>query len=86
MKVITLRNIPPEVARLIEARRERSGLSLNKTVIRLLEESLGVAGPATLPRRHDDLDELAGTWTKKEAREFDRALAEQRQIDSELWE
>ena len=86
MRVITLRNIPPDVAELIEASSERSGLSLNKTVIRLLQESLGVTGAVAPPRRHDDLDELAGTWTEKEALEFDRSLAGQRQIDRELWD
>jgi hypothetical protein len=28
---------------------------------------------------------LAGSWSKKEAAEFDKALAAQRTIDPELW-
>ena len=86
MKVITLRNIPSEVALLIETRRQQSGLSLNKTVIRLLEESLCVSGSPGSPKRYRDLDDLAGTWTGKEAREFDEILAEQRRIDPEMWD
>ena len=35
---------------------------------------------------HHDLDHLAGTWSPEEAREFEAALTEQRQIDPELWE
>ena len=86
MKVITLRNIPPEVARLIEARSKETGLSLNKTVIRLLEESLGTRGSPSVPKKHRDLDDLAGVWTEQEAREFDKILEDQRQIDPDIWE
>jgi hypothetical protein len=86
MKVITLRNIPPAVARLIEERSARTGMSLNKTVIRLLEERLGVTGPAAGAESYRDLDDLAGVWSDEDAREFDRILEEQRRIDPELWE
>ena len=85
MKVITLRNIPPEVARRIEERSARSGLSLNKAVISLLEEGLGVSGFGAPSVRHDDLDDFCGIWTDEQASEFDRALADQRRLDPELW-
>jgi hypothetical protein len=61
-------------------------MSLNKTVIRLLEEGLGVAGPAAGAASYRDLDDLAGVWSDEDAREFDRVLQEQRRIDPELWE
>jgi hypothetical protein len=86
MKVITLRNLPPVVARLIEHRSARTGLSLNKTVIQLLEERLGVSGRPADVESHRDLDDLAGVWTDEEACEFDRILEGQRRIDPELWE
>ena len=35
--------------------------------------------------RHHDLDDLAGSWSKKEAAEFDNSLAAQRTIDVDLW-
>ena len=83
MKAITLRNIPPETAQEVERQAREWGLSLNKTVLRLLERALGVR---TGPQRHHDLDELAGVWGPEEAREFDKVLAEQRRIDNELWQ
>lgn len=85
MKVITLRNIPPEVAGLIEERAARTGLSINKTVIALLQESLAVSRPAAPSQTYRDLDDLAGVWTEEDAREFDRLLKAQRRIDPELW-
>lgn len=85
MKAITLRNIPPRLARAIEKTAARSGLSLNKAVIRLLEEGLGLDDGLRKPHLYDDLDELAGSWTAEEAAEFDEALRGMRTIDPELW-
>ena len=35
---------------------------------------------------HNDLDFLAGSWSRAEADGFDEELARQRKIDPELWE
>ncbi|HXU47056.1 MAG TPA: hypothetical protein VN783_16120 [Thermoanaerobaculia bacterium] len=40
----------------------------------------------TGPELHLDVDHLAGTWSAEEANAFDRALAEQREIDAEICE
>lgn len=85
MKAITLRNLPPEVARRVEEKSRELGLSLNKTVVRLLEERLVGAGKSGGPVRHDDLDWLAGSMSPEEADELREAIAEQRQIDEDLW-
>jgi hypothetical protein len=84
MTAITLRNIPLKLQEAIQRRAGADGLSLNKTVLRMLEEA---AGQRTSSRRelHHDLDHLAGTWSDEEAESFDAALAEQRRIDPELW-
>lgn len=85
MTAITLRNIPPELAATLERRAAESGLSLNRTVIRLLEEQLGLRPKTSRPRCYHDLDFLFGVWSEEEAARFDAALAEQRKIDPELW-
>lgn len=83
MTAITLRNIPPKLHETIRKRAGKDGLSLNKTVIRMLEEA---AGQRTIgPKLHDDLDQLAGTWSDEEGSAFEAALAEQRGVDPELW-
>jgi hypothetical protein len=86
MRTITLRNLPRELERLLEENAAASDSSLNKTVIRLLEKALGIGKPSPGKRRYHDLDELAGSWSPEEAREFDRQLEEQRQIDPGLWD
>jgi hypothetical protein len=85
MKAITVRNLPPRIAKEIRERAQRDRSSLNGTVIRMLEERLGEAAPGEKKKKRRDLSFLRGTWTKKEADEFNRALAQQRTIDKELW-
>ena len=85
MKAITLRNLPAELARAVRNRAEEKGISLNRAVIELLQEALGRGERPKKRRIYHDLDFLVGTWSKEEAEEFNRALAEQRKIDPELW-
>lgn len=54
-------------------------------MLALLRERLGLDADEPDPETHDDLDHLAGTWSQEQAKEFDEALREQRQIDEKLW-
>ncbi len=86
MKAITLRNLPPDLAKTIRQKAEEQGTSMNKAVIHLLEEGIGIRGKKNGEKSlHHDLDSLAGSWTKDEAEEFDKSLASQRTIDLGLW-
>ncbi len=84
MKAITLRNLPPAVARLIQQKAKENKSSINKTIVGLLEGSVGMKRKKALPR-YQDLDALAGSWTAEEAGAFEQALAMQREIDPDLW-
>ncbi len=84
MNAITVRNLPPAVARAVKQKARKEKLSLNKAIARLLEEATG----AEKERKavvHHDLDGFFGTWSRKQADAFDEALREQRQIDPEMW-
>ncbi len=85
MKAVTLRNLPPELARVIRKKADEKGVSINKAVITLLEEGTGIKKRKGEKFLHHDLDALAGSWTEEEAREFNKALAAQRTIDLDLW-
>lgn len=85
MKAITLRNLPPELARIIRRKAHQKGTSLNKVVITLLEEGVGMRGTKKDTPQYHDLDGLAGSWTKEEASAFEKTLARQRSIDPDLW-
>jgi len=85
MKAITLRNLPPEVAKTVQQRAKKKKTSVNKAVIELLEESVGGKVKKKEKTRYHDLDHLAGSWTKEEAEAFEKLIAEQRTIDPDLW-
>jgi hypothetical protein len=86
MKAITLRNLPPDLAKAVRREAERKRTSINKAVISLLEgKAEGHKRKKTRKSRHQELDALAGSWSKKEAAEFAKALAAQRPIDPDLW-
>ena len=85
MTAITLRNIPPEVAKAIQRKADEENMSLNRAVIRLLEEALELRHGKRRKPIHRDLDELSGCWSDEEAATFDEALQAQRTIDPELW-
>lgn len=81
---LTIRAIGSRLRTALEQEAARRGQSLNKTVLALLAERLGLAD-SERPVEHDDLDELAGTWSKSEANRFEEALHAQRQVDAKLW-
>lgn len=85
IRAITVRNIPDELARRLAGHARERGVSLNRAVIELLAERLGLSGRPVRERAHHDLDALAGSWTAEAAAEFDRHLKGLRQIDREIW-
>jgi len=84
VNAITVRNLPPEVARAVKEKARKERLSLNKAILRLLEEAAGV-GKGKRKVVYHDLDRFFGTWTREEADAFDEAMREHRQIDPEMW-
>lgn len=86
MKTVTLRNLPSELARIIRKKADEQHASLNKVVIGLLEQSVGVRGKSGETALYHDLDALAGSWTQQETAAFNKALAKQRTIDPDLWQ
>jgi len=81
MNQITVRNIPASVETRLRAMADRLGLSLNQTVIRLLEAATG--GRPDTPKR--DLSQIAARWSDREADAFDRATAPFESVDEEVW-
>ncbi len=81
MNSLTLNGMSEELHAVIRQRADREGLTLNDAALRILEE-------ATIRHQKqsfDSLSDLAGTWTKEEADEFDRYLADQRTFGFSSW-
>lgn len=81
MSHLTDRNIPVAVEAELRLLAERSGLSLNQTVIELLEKAVGVKSGL----RQRDLSAIAATWDDGEADAFDRATGLFESVDDEVW-
>jgi hypothetical protein len=85
MKSITIHGIDDPLAELIKSKARSEGLSVNKTVKRLLEDSLGVK-----PRKKDtnrgDFEEFCGIWSSSELVEFEKDTKDLRNIDHEDWQ
>ncbi len=64
--------------------RQGEGISFNKTIKKLLEESLGLKPKGKDNRKKDFLD-IFGVWSDEEACEFDRTTKEFEKIDPEDW-
>lgn len=81
MKTLTVRDVPPDLAEALEREKRRRGKSLNRTVLELLSQGLGVK-----KARSNGLGRLAGDWSEEDLREFEEAVAPFEQIDEELWQ
>jgi hypothetical protein len=82
VRYLTIRSIPADVGEALERVREASTESLNRVVIDLLGQALGVRGRGGVS---NGLAGLAGTWSREEQEDFEAATASTEQIDDELW-
>jgi plasmid stability protein len=77
-KQLTIRGLPEEVGKRLQRLSRARKRSLNATVVKILEEAVGVEGRRRRLARY-------ATWTEEDLAEFEKALAGQRTIDEELW-
>ncbi|MCF8085131.1 MAG: hypothetical protein K9M96_18790 [Deltaproteobacteria bacterium] len=84
MKSITLHNIDGPLAELIKSKPKSEGLSMNKTIQKILEESLGVR-----PKRggafRKDFEEFCGIWSDRELAEFNKRTDDLNRVDPKDW-
>jgi len=79
---MTLRRVPDEVRKGLRATAQKTGRSLNRAAIDLLEEALGIRSKEAKKR---DLSHLAGQWDRDECRLFERNTRVFDRIDAEVW-
>ncbi len=82
MKTMTIRGVPAELAAALESEKRRRGTSLNRTVLELIREALGLSDTGV---RSNGLRQLSGSWSEDQYQEFKRATANFNRIDEELW-
>jgi hypothetical protein len=84
MANLSVRGVGEQSLRKLRQTAKRRGISLNRLIAEILNGETGTGG-RTQSVEHEDLDQLAGTWTAWEAREFDRANATFGQVDEDHW-
>jgi hypothetical protein len=84
MKNLSLRGIDEDLSEHLKKLSQKEGTSLNKTVLRLLENSVGARRKKRFNLYHD-LDDLAGTWSSREEKEFNDKVKFLEMIDKDLW-
>ena len=82
MKSITIHGIDDPLAELIKSKAQSEGLSINKTVKKLLEESLGIK-PRNKGKNRSDFEEFFGIWSESERIEFEDRTDELRNVNYE---
>lgn len=83
MTTMTLRGIDDSVATALKEKARREDTSVNAVMLKILKESLGIEKKRSAV--YDDLDHLAGTWSAKDAAEFESATAVFEKVDEDMW-
>jgi len=76
---LTIRGVSEELSRRLARLGREKGQSVNTVARSILEDAVG------LNARRDRLRQYA-TWSPDDVKAFDRALADQRVIDDDLWQ
>ena len=84
MKSITIHGVDEPLEKLIKSKARSEGLSINKTLKKLLEESLGIK-PAGTDRHRGAFSAFCGIWKDKDLADFENNTKDLRQIDPEDW-
>ncbi len=83
MKSMSIHGIDPAMTRKIREKSAEYGLSANKTIKKILADSLGT-GPEKKGHSRD-FDDLCGALPAAAAAERERALLEMDVVDEEAW-
>jgi hypothetical protein len=86
MKAITIRGIDASVSEKLKQTAQKEGKSVNRFILELISQSMGEGKKNKPIRRHKDLDNLFGKWSKDEFDRIQGIIDRQRNIDPELWQ
>ncbi|OGG20949.1 hypothetical protein A3D03_04305 [Candidatus Gottesmanbacteria bacterium RIFCSPHIGHO2_02_FULL_40_13] len=84
MKSITIHGIDDELDWMLQKKARGEDLSLNKTIKKLLKQSLGLSETKKTRPKHD-FSEFCGVWSEKEYKEFEKNTEIFEKIDEEDW-
>jgi plasmid stability protein len=83
MKSITIHGLDDALDRLIREKAEKEGLSLNKTMKKLLRKALGLYENGKDHR--EDYAKFSGLWSEKDLAEFNQQTKDFNVVDDGDW-
>ncbi len=85
MANLSIRALDEKALAALKKRAARERVSVNTLVLRLIEQGLGIWRAKPALTRHDDLDALAGSWSKDDATEFDQTTEPFGKVAAKFW-
>jgi plasmid stability protein len=85
MPNINIRGLDDAVHKRLKTEAREKGLSLNTLIVKYLRQDVGLETPEKKNLTHHELDTLAGTWSKKDAKDFQKAVSTFDTIDESIW-
>jgi len=84
MKTSSLRGIDEELEKALKKEAQQTETSINTTTLNLIRESLGLIKKKR-NKVYQDIDKLAGTWSREDERIFKENTQFFDKIDTEVW-
>jgi plasmid stability protein len=85
MPNVNIRGLDDAVHQRLKIEAREKGLSLNTLIVKYLRQNVGLATPHKKNPTHHELDTLAGTWSKKDVQDFQKAISAFDEIDESIW-
>jgi hypothetical protein len=85
MKSITIHGVDKPLTELIKSKATSEGLSVNRTIKKMLESALGVR-PMQNHTNRREFEEFCGVWSKADLSEFEKNTAPIRKVDPGDWQ
>jgi hypothetical protein len=85
MKSITIHGIDAPLAEMLKSKAVSEGLSMNKTIKKILEEALGVK-PPRLDKNRQQFETFCGRWSRTDLDEFNRKTEALEAVDPGDWQ
>ena len=82
MSQITIRNINPQVERILRKKARKEHISLSEAANNLINQALGFDAGSEKLR---NLDHLAGAWSLEDLQEFENSQEDFSTIEDEVW-
>ena len=86
MPNINIRGLDDTAHQRLKTKAREKGISLNSLIVKYLRQDVGLETRDKKSPTYNDLDELAGTWNKKDAQNFLKAISAFEKIEGSIWE